>query len=265
MRRASGAGAGAALRRRTARSGSSARGTSCAPTPAAAGSPRTRPASSASPRRSGARRCGAWRRTPCCPAARARASASRCSARRCSHGRACTRGDALGVVGHQGGAGLPPGRASSCTRRCTSPAPSTGRAPGRREGPRGQRVRHRPDGLPRPGAPAAPAHGPDHELMLRHLAAAGLRHDHRVGLRLPQRARPAGAARGLNRRTATRLLWAALADGPEQVDASTTSPAPTSGRSTSGFAARLELHQEGYLGLRGMKPPAPYVHNGALL
>ena len=32
-----------------------------------------------------------------------------------------------------------------------------------------------------------------------------------------------------------------------------------------GFAARLELHQEGYLGLRGMKPPAPYVHNGALL
>ena len=32
-----------------------------------------------------------------------------------------------------------------------------------------------------------------------------------------------------------------------------------------GLAARLELHQEGYLGLRGMKPPAPYVHNGALL
>ena len=32
-----------------------------------------------------------------------------------------------------------------------------------------------------------------------------------------------------------------------------------------GMAARLDLHQEGYLGLRGMKPPAPYVHNGALL
>jgi hypothetical protein len=31
------------------------------------------------------------------------------------------------------------------------------------------------------------------------------------------------------------------------------------------FAARLELHTEGYLGLHGMKPPAPYVHNGALL
>ena len=32
-----------------------------------------------------------------------------------------------------------------------------------------------------------------------------------------------------------------------------------------GLAARLELHQEGYLGLRGMKPPAPYLHHGALL
>ena len=32
-----------------------------------------------------------------------------------------------------------------------------------------------------------------------------------------------------------------------------------------GRTASLELHQEGFLGLRGMKPPAPYVHNGALL
>ena len=32
-----------------------------------------------------------------------------------------------------------------------------------------------------------------------------------------------------------------------------------------GLAAGLRLGQEGYLGLRGMKPPAPYVHNGALL
>jgi hypothetical protein len=32
-----------------------------------------------------------------------------------------------------------------------------------------------------------------------------------------------------------------------------------------GLAARLELQQEGFLGLRGMTPPTPYVHNGALL
>jgi hypothetical protein len=67
-----------------------------------------------------------------------------------------------------------------------------------------------------------------------------------------------------NRRTATRLLWTALAEGPDVA---------TIGHVTAanpwvldvGFAARLELHTEGYLGLHGMKPPAPYVHNGALL
>lgn len=32
-----------------------------------------------------------------------------------------------------------------------------------------------------------------------------------------------------------------------------------------GLAARLELSTRGYLGLRGMAPPAPYLHDGALL
>ena len=32
-----------------------------------------------------------------------------------------------------------------------------------------------------------------------------------------------------------------------------------------GLAARLDLRQEGYLACRGMKPPAPYLHNGAFL
>lgn len=67
-----------------------------------------------------------------------------------------------------------------------------------------------------------------------------------------------------NRRTATRLLWAALADGPEET---------TIGHVTGanqwvldvGFAARLTLKQDGFLGLRGMAPPSPYVHSGALL
>ena len=31
------------------------------------------------------------------------------------------------------------------------------------------------------------------------------------------------------------------------------------------MTARMDLHLDGYLALRGMKPPAPYVHNGALL
>ena len=67
-----------------------------------------------------------------------------------------------------------------------------------------------------------------------------------------------------NRTAATRLLWTAIADGgPEQ-----TVPHLTVANEWAidvGLAARLELHQEGYLGLRGMAPPSPYVHNGALL
>ncbi|WP_182481277.1 hypothetical protein [Nocardioides immobilis] len=32
-----------------------------------------------------------------------------------------------------------------------------------------------------------------------------------------------------------------------------------------GLTAGLTLGQTGYLGVRGMAPPAPYIHNGALL
>ena len=67
-----------------------------------------------------------------------------------------------------------------------------------------------------------------------------------------------------NRRTATRLLWAALAGAEGEA----TVPHVTSANEWAidvGMAAGLALHQEGYLGLRGMQPPAPYLHNGALL
>ena len=32
-----------------------------------------------------------------------------------------------------------------------------------------------------------------------------------------------------------------------------------------GLAARLDLVQNGYLALRNMRPPAPYLHHGSLL
>lgn len=107
-------------------------------------------------------------------------------------------------------------------------------------------------------------HGPDHELMLRTWRL--LVSDTTTGsgyAYLDERGALALLAAS-NRRTATRLLWAALAEGPER---------PTLRHLTSanrwalevGFAGRLELQQEGYLALRGMKPPTPYVHHGALL
>jgi GNAT superfamily N-acetyltransferase len=107
-------------------------------------------------------------------------------------------------------------------------------------------------------------HGVDHELMLRTWRL--LVSDTSTGAGyayLDERGR-LGLLAASNRRTAIRLLWAALAEGPERASV----PHVTSANQwvlDVGFAARLELHQEGYLGLRGMKPPSPYVHNGALL
>ncbi len=65
------------------------------------------------------------------------------------------------------------------------------------------------------------------------------------------------------RRTATRLLWECLAGTPE---GGTVSQAHVTAANEwavdVGMAARLSLHQSGYLGLRGMAPPTPYLHHG---
>ena len=107
-------------------------------------------------------------------------------------------------------------------------------------------------------------HGPDHELMLRTWRL--LVSDTSTGsgyAYLNERGQVALLAAS-NRRTATCLLWAALAEGPETVTVAHVTGA-NQWVLDVGFAARLTLHQEGYLGLRGMKPPTPYLHNGALL
>lgn len=108
-------------------------------------------------------------------------------------------------------------------------------------------------------------HGADHELMLGYSWPL-LVSDTSTGsgyAYLNERGQLALLAAS-NRRTATRLLWAALAEGAEKVTVHHLTGANQWALDV-GFAARLELHQEGYLALRGMKPPAPYVHNGALL
>lgn len=110
------------------------------------------------------------------------------------------------------------------------------------------------------------AHGPDHEVLL-------------AQNRLVVVDRPSGsgyayiAADGkpaivcaTNRRTATLLLWEAVASAPP--DADLTIPHITAANEWAidvGLAAGLAVHTAGYLAVRGMKPPAPYVHHGALL
>lgn len=107
-------------------------------------------------------------------------------------------------------------------------------------------------------------HGPDHEWMLgvwRLLVS-----DTTTGsgyAYVDERGRLAllGAT---NRRTATRLLWAALAEGGDHA-AITHVTAANQWAIDVGFAARLNMRMDGYLALRGMKPPSAYVHHGALL
>lgn len=69
-----------------------------------------------------------------------------------------------------------------------------------------------------------------------------------------------------NRRTATALLWESLAasspDTPCRVRHLT---AAQEWAVDVGLAARMELHIEGFLALRAMKPPTPYIPSGHFL
>lgn len=67
-----------------------------------------------------------------------------------------------------------------------------------------------------------------------------------------------------NRRTAQALLWAAVADGPDEQSIHHVTAA-NDWAIEIGTAVRLDLHTTGHLALRGMRPPTNYLHNGALL
>lgn len=107
------------------------------------------------------------------------------------------------------------------------------------------------------------AHGSDHELMLGlgrlvvsdTSTGSGYAYLDGTGVAL---------LAATNRRTAARLLWTALADAGDEASVLHVTAA-NEWAIDVGLAAGLELHTEGYLGLRGMAPPTPYLHHGALL
>jgi len=108
------------------------------------------------------------------------------------------------------------------------------------------------------------AHGPDHELMLASWRLRVSDSTTGSGYAYTDQKGDVALLAATNRRTATRLLWAALADTEGEVGIHHVTAA-NEWAIDVGMAARLELHQEGYLGLRNMAPPTPYLHNGALL
>lgn len=68
------------------------------------------------------------------------------------------------------------------------------------------------------------------------------------------------------RRTASDVMWEALgSSAPGSTVAVHHITAVNEWAIDVGLAARMSLHQSGYLCLRGMKPPAPYLHHGSML
>lgn len=67
-----------------------------------------------------------------------------------------------------------------------------------------------------------------------------------------------------NRVTASRLLWDALAATTGRTEVHHVTAANVWAVDV-GLAAGLQVHQAGFLCLRGMKPPTPYLHNGVFL
>ena len=69
-----------------------------------------------------------------------------------------------------------------------------------------------------------------------------------------------------NRRTASGLMWEALASSSPGAQLSVHHiTAANAWALDVGLAARMAIYTNGYLCLRRMKPPAPYLHHGSLL
>jgi hypothetical protein len=105
------------------------------------------------------------------------------------------------------------------------------------------------------------AHGLDHQLLLGQYRLVVSETSSSQGYAYLDRGTALLAA--TDRRTAARLLWEAIASSEDLLIGHIT--AENAWAVDVGMEARLELHQEGYLALRHMRPPRPYLAHGALM
>jgi GNAT superfamily N-acetyltransferase len=105
------------------------------------------------------------------------------------------------------------------------------------------------------------AHGPDHEvLMQQHRLVVS---DSSTGQGYAYLDDGTALLAATDRRTATRLLWEAIAASDDVLIGHITPE--NSWAVDVGLAAGLELDQAGYQALRHMRPAAPYLPHGALM
>ncbi|PVG82716.1 N-acetyltransferase [Nocardioides gansuensis] len=110
------------------------------------------------------------------------------------------------------------------------------------------------------------AHGSDHQLLLDQFRLLVVDRTTGQGYAYVDESGSPALVAATNRRTASALLWEALASSPPggTVDVNHVT-AVNEWAIDVGLEAGLALHQSGYLALRGMKPPAPYIHHGSML
>jgi GNAT superfamily N-acetyltransferase len=108
------------------------------------------------------------------------------------------------------------------------------------------------------------AHGADHEVMLRLWRLVVSDTTTGSGYAYVEPGGSVALLAATNRRTAARLLWESLASSTGET-AIRHVTAANEWAIDVGMAARLDLAQEGFLALRNMKPPAPYLHHGTFL
>lgn len=110
------------------------------------------------------------------------------------------------------------------------------------------------------------AHGVDHEILTSMYRLVVIDRSTGSGYAYVEPAGGPYLLAATNRRTATDLLWESLAaSSPEKECSISHVSAANEWAMDVGMAARMDLHSNGYLALRDMKPPAPYIHSGHFL
>ncbi|WP_240311616.1 GNAT family N-acetyltransferase [Nocardioides houyundeii] len=109
------------------------------------------------------------------------------------------------------------------------------------------------------------AHGRDHEFLRETHHLQVLDRSSGRGYVYTDEAGQVAVLAASSRRTATRLLWYTFLSCPTPETTLSHVTAANQWAVDVGMAAGLSLSTRGYLGLRGLKPPTPYLHHGALL
>ena len=110
------------------------------------------------------------------------------------------------------------------------------------------------------------AHGVDHELLTSTYRLVVVDRSTGSGYAYVEPGGGPYLLAATNRRTATDLLWETLAaSSPEEPCTIGHISAQNEWAIDVGMAARMDLNLSGYLGLRGMKPPMPYLPCGHFL